>query len=346
MEGPVFVGLDAHKSVVVATAVDSQGRQLDQSKLGPTDAELVEYLNKWPGEKRVVIEASPVWEHFYDAAESTGAEVTLSHPTKTRLIAEASLKSDRVDSEALALLLRLDAIPESFAPDAAGRRLRALIRDRFFHQRKRRAVQCHIYSALLRRGIPYEVGVLGFKRRREELRSLDIPEVDRGLDLLTSIDAGLLNIDQTIREAYQQSKEAQLLGTVPGIGEVTAVTLVAYLCPISRWENVDQVTAYCGLCPTNFQSAGTSYHGRLRQDANGMLRWILIEASWSARRWEPRGDVARLARKVARKKGERRAAVTAAHKLLKICYGVLRRGTPYSLHAPERPAVEDRWQTR
>lgn len=346
MSESVYVGLDAHKSVVVATTVTAEGRQLDQSTFGPTDSELIDYLEQWPGSKKVVLEASPVWEHFYDAAASAGAEVVLSHPTKTRMIAEASLKSDRVDSETLATLLRLNAVPEAYVPEEATRVLRRLVRDRFYYSRKSRSAQCHIYAALLRRGIPYESRVLSFKGRREKLRSHQIPEVDRGLDFLLAIEGSTRDIDRAIHAAFQESKEAQLLASLPGVGELTAVTLVAYLCPISRWNNVDEVVGYCGLCPTNFQSATVSRQGHLRKDSNGILRWILVEASWSARRYDPNGDVARIGKRIGRKKGAQRGAISAAHKLLKICYGVLRRGTPFQPHAPERLAVEDRRRTR
>jgi hypothetical protein len=158
----------------------------------------------------VVIEASPVWEHFFDAAASTGADVVLSHPTKIRLIAEASLESDRVDSEALATLLRLNAVPEAFAPEGRIRELRHLVRDRFFFSRKNRSVQCHIYSALLQRGIPYDARVLSFKGRREALRSHGIPEVARGLDLLAAIEGSTREINRAIHAAFEESTEAQL----------------------------------------------------------------------------------------------------------------------------------------
>ena len=78
MESETFVGLDVHKNLVVATAVDSSGRTLSQVKLGSSDRELVEYLGGLPGSKRVALEACSVWEHYHDAAVSAGAQVVLS----------------------------------------------------------------------------------------------------------------------------------------------------------------------------------------------------------------------------------------------------------------------------
>jgi transposase len=334
MERALFVGLDAHKSSIVATVVDCDGNKLDQVRLGSADAELKEYLDGLSGPTEVVVEACNVWQHVYDAAVSTGARVTLAHPYKVRVISEASLKSDRVDSEALAQLLRLKAVPLAFAPDKHTRELRQIVRDRAFYREEEQAVRNHIYSVLLRRGIPYEEGVLGQKRKREELRSLGLPEVDRGLETLASFDATTAELDRRIHEAFVVSKEAQLLESIPGIGEFTAVALVAELCPIDRFPNVEKLCSYAGLVPTNHQSGETSYQGHLKTDSNHLVKWLLVEASWSHRTWAKSSDVSKVAKRVSRRRGKSKGNVAGAHKLLKIVYAVLKRGTPYT---PERP---------
>lgn len=340
MESETFVGLDVSKNAVVATAVDLFGRPIDRTTLGSTDAELTAYLRGLPGAKRVALEACTMWEHYHDAAVAAGAEVVLSHPYKTRLIADASLKSDTVDSEALATLLRLRALPTAFAPDVATRALRRVVRDRVFYRKQQKAVANHTYALLIAKGIPYEKGILGLKRRREELRSLGRPEVDRGLDRLRDLDNATRELDTTIHAAFVESSEAQLLESIPGIGELTALALVAFLSPIDRFASFDDFSSYCGLCPTNFQTAETSYKGRLKSDCNHILRWILVEASW-AHRLRARGSyVSRVGRRASRRKGQKRGAIDAAHALLRVVYAILKRGTPYTPHAPERPSCK------
>lgn len=333
-----FVGLDIHKNIVVATAVDALGRRLNQARLGSSDEELTEYLRQFPGPTRVAMEACSVWEHYLDAASASGAEVVLSHPYRTRLIADASLKSDKVDSEALATLLRLDALPQAFVPNRETRALRRLVRERVFYRKQNKAVANHTYAQLFGRGIAYEEGVLGRTRKREELRKLEIAEVDRGLDRLEDLSGATRDLDHEIHGAFLRSHEAQLLETIPGIGELTAVILVAFLCPIERFGSFDQLSSYCGLCPTNRQSADHSYHGGLKPDCNHLLRWVLVEAGWSHRRACRSGYVVRVARRNSRRKGTKRGAVDTAHALLRVVYAILKRGTPYSPHAPERPS--------
>lgn len=336
MEKETFVGLDVHRNVVVATAVDPSGRVLDQAKLGSSDQELTEYLRQLPGAKRVALEACSVWEHYHDAAVAAGAQVVLSHPYRTRLIADASLKSDKVDSAALATLLRLNALPTAFVPDTNTRQLRRLVRDRVFYRKQHKATANHTYAQLLVRGISYEDGILTRSRRRESLRELKIPEVDRGLDRLNDLAEATKDLDAAIHEAFLGSKEAQLLESIPGIGELTAVILVAFLCPIDRFHTFDQLSSYCGLCPTNHQSAGRSFKGTLKSDCNHLLRWILVEASWSHRRQQRTSYISRVGRRNARRKGAKRGAIDSAHALLRVVYAILKRGTPYLPHAPER----------
>jgi len=336
MEQELFVGLDVHKKSVVATVLDREGNRVDQSSFGSRDSELISYLDGLPGRKHVVLEACNVWEHFYDAVASSDADVTLAHPYRVRLIAEASLKSDKVDSQSLAELLRLRGIPMAYAPDPEIRALRQLVRDRAFYKREESGIKSHIYSALLRKGIGYDDGLLGQKRKREELRSHALPQVDRGLDVLNQFDELTKTLDEEIHQAFLKSKEAQLLETIPGIGEFTAVALVAELCPMDRFPNIEKLCSYAGLVPTNHQSGESSYQGHLKTDSNHLVKWLLVEASWSHRQWADKSsDVTKVARRVARRSGKQKGNIAGAHKLLKIVYAVLKRGTPYS---PDRPS--------
>ena len=329
-----FVGLDVHRKSVVATAVDPFGRRVSQVKLGAADQELVDYLDGLPGAKRVALEACSVWEHFYDAVESTGAAVVLSNPLRTRLIAEASLKTDRVDSEALATLLRVNALPLAYAPPPETRALRARIRERIFFRQRATGLMQRTYSVLLRKGVPYEDGLLTRRRKRETLRELHLPEIDRALDALEFVEDTCKDLNREIHASWEDSPEAQLLTTIPGVGELTAIALVAFLCPIDRFQSVGKVSSYVGLCPTTHQSGESVWHGSLKRDSNGLLRSLLVEAYWNHRRRVPRGAVARIARRVGRRRGSKQGKVAGAHTLLKIVYAMLKKREAFRSQVP------------
>ena len=104
-----------------------------------------------------------MWEAYFESVESSGATPVLSNPLKTRMIAEATIKTDQLDSATRATLLRLDALPTAFAPPAAVRQLRHLVRDRLFYRRNMGMRIDHAYGQTIYRGIAYESGSL---RRR------------------------------------------------------------------------------------------------------------------------------------------------------------------------------------
>jgi transposase len=258
MDAETFVGVDVGRKGAVAPAVDSWSRLTDRSSLGSDDTELVDHLRRLPGSKHVALEACTMWEYFHDAAVRAGAEVVLSHPCKTRLIADASVKSDKVDSEVLATLPRLRALRTAFGLLEEYRALCRAVRDSLFHRKHQKAVASHAYALLLAKGIPYEDGLLMCRRRREKLRSLHLPEVDRGVGRLLELALATRDLPTAVHAAFFESKEAQLLESIPGIGELTAVTLAAFLCPIDRFADFDELSSYSGLCPTNYHTAETS----------------------------------------------------------------------------------------
>jgi transposase len=332
--GMNYVGLDVHRKSVVATVLDGEGRVVQQTKFGPTDRELVEFLEQLPGHRKVALEACSMWEHYYDAAASTGAEVTLSDPYKTKLIAKTNRKTDKVDSQALATLLRLDSLPSAFAPPSEIRALRSIVRERIFYRRKATSMMMRVYAQLVAKGIEYEDRILVHRRKREILRQHGLPLVDRGLDAIRAMEDTAKLLDQAIEEAWEASPEAQLLTTIPGVGKLTAVALVAFLCPIERFHSEDEVCSYVGLVPSTHQSGEHLYHGHLKRDSNGLLRTLLVEASWSHRQHCRSGAVSKIAKRVSRRGGRGKGSIAAAHKLLKIICAMLKRKEVFRAHAP------------
>jgi transposase len=334
MKTKTYVGLDVHRTLVVATAVNSMGERIRQSSFGPTPKELTRFLSRLPKPTKVVLEACAVWERYYEAEASTGAEVVLSHPRNTRLIAEASLKTDKVDSAALANLLRIDSIPLAYIPSPDIRALRKLYREHCFYARAKSTMMRHAYSRLAERGVDYTKGVLQHRPQRARFRRRQIPEVNRALDALEDMERYCKDIDVQIHAAFLESREAQLLKTIPGIGELTAVSLVGFLCPIERFPTIDKLTSYVGLCPTTHQSANSLYHGKLKPDCNRELRSLLVEVSWTHRQRCRGGSVVKIARRVGRRAGKGKGTIAAAHKLLKIVHAMLKRKEVFRVDAP------------
>jgi len=121
----VFVGLDVHSEKTFATVLDQDGRVAAQRRM--INEFVPSFLRLFNVEK-VGLEASTYVAPLYRALVKEGYKVEVSHPKKTRYIAEARIKSDRVDSKAIAELVRLNALPKSYMPPPDIAELREKVR--------------------------------------------------------------------------------------------------------------------------------------------------------------------------------------------------------------------------
>ncbi|MBC7253445.1 MAG: transposase [Actinobacteria bacterium] len=131
----LHAGVDMHKRYSVVTVVDDEGKALVKGAKLPNDEErLIAFFKRLEEEKnervRVVLEAGPSWMQACDLLDDYAIENVLCHPLKTKAIAQARIKTDKLEQEILAQLLRTDFIPCAHKPTHAARSLRELLRYR------------------------------------------------------------------------------------------------------------------------------------------------------------------------------------------------------------------------
>ena len=111
-----FVGVDAHKNTSQITVMDDSGKVLTRRRVSSSRAGFQQGLGGLSHPIKAVLEASYCWGPMFDWLDELADEVVLAHPSKVRAIAEARIKTDKIDSEILAHLLRADLIPKSCCP--------------------------------------------------------------------------------------------------------------------------------------------------------------------------------------------------------------------------------------
>jgi hypothetical protein len=134
------------------------GEVVERRKL--SNGEVVSFLDQYPVDK-VAMESSTSIVPVYRTLRGRGYNVLVSHPKKTRLIAESRIKTDRVDSWAVAELARLDALPLSYVPPDDIAMLREKVRCRAFLVRMRSKLKVKIKADLTINGLtpPSEYGL-------------------------------------------------------------------------------------------------------------------------------------------------------------------------------------------
>lgn len=315
-----YVGLDVHLRACHATVMNERGEILKQEKFPNERMELERVLNGI-NDAKVAMEACYCWQPVYELLESMGHEVKLAHPTKTRIIAEAKIKTDAVDSERLAHLLRAKLLPTSYVPPKELRELRELVRLRTYLVRERARFKNKIRAELAKRGIRVLKNPFT-KRRAPALTELGIEAVNHCLGMIGTLDERIKQVSKELEARAKESKEAKLLMTIPGVGYFSALAILAEIGDISRFSDPEKLCSYAGLVPSVHQSGATKRYGRITKQGSGMLRWVLVECVWvhlSYDTW-----LTRFFHRVVRRKGKKMAAVATARKLLVAMYWMLK----------------------
>jgi transposase len=204
-----FIGLDVHKTVVEACVIDEAGQRLFRRRIECTRAALLRFAEELTKEDRVALEVTTNAWAVADLIQPFVGRVVVSNPMKTKAIAEAKIKTDKVDAEVLAQLLRCDYLPSVWVPDQETRSLRQLTgrRERLVSERTR--LKNRIQSVLVSRLVEVPVKTLFSHEGLKWLTACELPAdqhalIDSDLRLLRrdpSSDNSLI-VQTSVRNHY------------------------------------------------------------------------------------------------------------------------------------------------
>ena len=327
----LYTGIDLHKSFSYITTMSDKGEVLGQKKL-PSNGEIAEFLKEFDESMEVAIEASPSWYWLYDHLEDEGFDVKLSHPLKTKAIAYAKVKTDKVDSATLAHLLRSNLLPLSYVPERTVRLNRELLRYRASLVKIQTRLKNKIHTILAKNNVNHSYTDLFGKQGMAFLRSLTLAEnykiaLEGYLTVLDTVRQEIRVVSKKVKQLAEEDADTLLLMTIPGMGYYSALLTKSEIGDINRFPSAKQLCSYAGLVPSTYASGNTCFHGHITKQGSRWLRWILVEAAIHAVK-RP-GVLRRFYFKVERKKGGQIAKVAAARKLLEWIYHILRDGKTY-----------------
>ncbi len=313
----VYVGIDVHRRRSQVAVVTEDGTvQLNKNVVNGSEP-FLRLIGDLPSGTPVASGAAFGWSWLAGLLEDYGFEAHLVHPLRCKAIASARLKNDKVDAAILAQLLRADLLPEAWLAPAKVRQLRALIRHRISLVRLGTQLRNRIHAVAADHGYDRSASYWTGPGRGW-LGEIELPPASREIvtDCLAVID-GLApltgRIDWELHQHAKADPRVKVLRELPGVGEFTALVMVAEIGDVNRFPSARKLASWAGLTPTVRGSDLKVRHGHISKQGSVWLRWALNQAAQTAKR-SP--DFAASYAAIARRRGKKIATIAVARKLL------------------------------
>jgi len=207
-------------------------------------------------------------------------------------------KTDSIDSHSIAQSLSAGTVKPIYVPDPETESHRSLLRHRDRLLIDIRRCKNRIRSFLLQLGydVPEKYEKSWSNKFLNWLKTFDIDlevartTLDHMIEQLELIRGSLLNVNKDVRLLQKFDRYSQLMKillSVPGVGPLTAITLITEIVNIERFGSFRQLNSYVGLYPMEHSSGEHEYKGKITVRHNRYLRKLLVEASWTAIRHDP-----------------------------------------------------------
>lgn len=332
-----YIGIDFHMQHSSVAVMDERGSIIDERKLYHTNMqELKNYFSSFNSDTHVVVEATRNWYWLIDCLQDLNLDVKLAHAKKVRIIAESTIKTDKIDAKVLAHLDRCNFLPQAYIANKETRANRELLRYHMSLVKIRSSIKNRIHSILAKNNIHYHATDLFGKDGIVFLQGLTLPpvftlELQGYLQLLDTLKETLVIVQKQIKHECTSAPYVKQLMTIPGIAYFSALLISSEIADIKRFSNHKKLCAYAGLASTTHQSADTTYHGKIIKDSNKYLRYVLVEAVPKAIKKDPK--LFTIYTSLYRKKGIGKAKIAIAHRLMTAIYFMLRDSTDYRICA-------------
>jgi len=182
-------------------------------------------------------------------------------------------------------------------------------------------VQSQLHALLADLGVIPELTTLFGPAGRRWLADLPMPasargRLDAGLRLIDAITVEVGRADADLRTTFAGDRRVQRLLPIPGVGLVTAATVVAEVWDIQRFPSPQRLCSWAGLTPGERTSDAHTRRGHITKQGSRWLRWMLVEAATTAVRDRQLG---RFTAQIAQRRGPKIARVALARRLLTLC---------------------------
>jgi transposase len=277
-----YIGMDVHKEAIVIAVLNDSGKMIMETILETKASSILQFIHGLRGELHVTWEEGTWAAWLYDLLQPQVPHIVVCNPRRNALLKEGS-KSDKVDAQKLADLLRTGMLRPVYHGENGLRTLRELARSYQTISKDLTRVMNRMKALYRGWGIPCAGTQVYAARSREEwLSKLPQVGVRRRAELLYQQLDGLQALRREVRPEFlaegRKHKAAKLLRQIPCIGPIRAARLIALMQTPQRFRSKRQLWTYSGLGIETHDSAqyrfvsGQLQRSRKPQQLRGLNR--------------------------------------------------------------------------
>ena len=328
----MYLGIDLHKKSGVWVMMDEKRNVVWHDNFASHPLDINAGIAKIPAplaEVTVAIEPVCGWRWVTKQLEEAGLKVHIANPQKVRLIAESRQKTDFNDARTLADLLRANMLPESYRVCDEIYELRVVVRERHFLVSKRTDVKNRLHGLMTTKGLHFVSGGNPLHKKGKKWIDEGGDEIARELlSVIEELDMHIDSLTEKIETSAKELPEAKLLMTMPGVGTITALTVLAEVGDFSRFEKAEKLASFAGLVPKQRSSGEKVRMGGITHIGSPYLRTAMVETAMRIRPgYAP--ELQKFIDTVKANGGAKRARVALARKMLAIMWVMIRKNVEY-----------------
>jgi len=330
----LYAGLDLHSRNTYIGIMDKEFNHVFKKRVPNHLEHILQTLDPFRDQiKGFVVESTFNWYWLVDGLMDAGYSCAhLANPAAIKQYEGLKHSDDQHDAFFLAQLLILGILPQGYIYPKKDRPVRDLARKRMFLVKHKTA---HILSlqSLIQRCCAVKVSA-------NDIRNLTVKELEMwleeehivlsaqaNLDSINFLKQKIKGLEKAIRKKVKLKKEFHYLKTVPGIGDILALTIMLEVGDINRFPKVGNFTSYCRCAPSQRLSDGKSKGHGNRKNGNRYLSWAFIEAVHLGRRHNER--FRRYYNRKVAQANTSLATKALGNKLARICYYIIRDQVPF-----------------
>ena len=292
-----YVGMDVHKKTIdVAIAEDGRGAEVRHYGTINNDTDsinkMIRKLLSTGCELRFVYEAGPCGYHLYRYLTANNLVCIVVAPSLIPRKSGDRIKTDKKDAMSLARLYRSGELTAVYVPSADDEGMRDLTRAREDAKIAERKAKQHVGAFLLRNGITYSGKSTWSKahfnwiadiKMAHPAQQIALQEYVRAVTECSEQVARLMAQIHILLGQWRMAPVVKALQALRGVSTVVAVTTIAELGDLGRFDHPAQLMAYLGLVPSEHSTGENKKRGSLTKTGNGHVRRVMIEAAQAYR---------------------------------------------------------------